>query len=300
MLGKEETRTVQINGLDSKGYGTKLFIYPSVLELTEGRKAVIWQDAVLSFCLGRPPSAFNRTILEVPVSDSNMGYNDAMFSLCNIMMRIIDPLRSEQGAHATSDVEEVEAILARAAPHLQTKDRCRTIQDRMEYNSFRIHTSFTISYICQAALRRADLDAHTAEILTIKCKETLTASVRGFLNLSTFSIVPLRTWSYVHNALSSALLLGLMGETRTNPEVRSMQESLISVLSTVEAEAEGSGTPRQKDGSSRFTNRHAKALEALQAMCVQASKVATPASIVSAEEQALIGTPARTQLENTV
>lgn len=214
------------------------------------------------------------------------------------MMRIIDPLRSEHGAQAISDVEEVEAILSRTAPHLQTKDRCRTIQDRMEYNSLQIHTSFTISYICQAALRRADLDAHTAGILTTKCKQTLIASVRGFLNLSTFSIVPLRTWSYVHNALSSALLLGLMGETRTNPEVRALQEALISTLSTVDAEAEGPGTPRQKDGSSRFTNRHAKALEALQAMCVQASKVTTPASIASAEEQALVGTPSRMQLDN--
>ena len=227
-----------------------------------------------------------------------MSYNDAMFCLCNVMMRIIDPLRLEHGGHATSDVKEVEAILARTAPHLQFKDRCRTIQDRMEYNSFQIHTSFTISYICQAALRRADLDAHSAGVLKVKCKDTLIASVRAFLNLSTFSIVPLRTWSYVHNALSSALLLGLMGETRTNPEVRSLQESLISALSGADAEIEVPGTPRQKDGSSRFTNRHAKALEALQAMCVQASKVATPASIASAEEQALIGTPSRMQLDN--
>ncbi|KKY20787.1 putative 2og-fe oxygenase superfamily protein [Phaeomoniella chlamydospora] len=244
-------------------------------------RAVFWQDTILSLCLGRPPSALYRASIAQPPWDGyNLCYFDCMFCLCDIVMHMIDPVTTESrnAARALSDVESCERLFSIAAPHLQAKENCRNLRDRMEFYALRLHVTFTVSYVCQMALRKIQGDT-SAEILGDKLKQSLIASLRAFLSLGNLSVVPIRGWSFVHHALSSALLLGIIGETKSSTEVKALQESLISVLSSADIESDSSssnGGQSTADGSRRFTNRHAKALEALQAMCSHASKGGSP------------------------
>jgi hypothetical protein len=68
-----------------------------------------------------------------------------------------------------------------------------------------------------------------------KCKESLTETVRMYLKMHSLSIIPTRSWAFTYHGLSSAVLLGILGETKTDPEVRQLQGDLISALSVTAA-----------------------------------------------------------------
>jgi hypothetical protein len=121
---------------------------------------------------------------------------------------------------------------------LRLKDACKTVQDRLQHYAIHLHTSFVVSVLCRPALRRGEsigIDANQKRILADKCKQNLTQTVRMYLKMHSLSVIPTRSWAFTYHSLSSAVLLGIVGETKTNPEVRELQGNLISALSTTAA-----------------------------------------------------------------
>jgi hypothetical protein len=53
--------------------------------------------------------------------------------------------------------------------------------------------------------------------------------------MQTFTVIPLRTWTFLHNALASALLLGIL-ESKDDADVRTLQSSLLTILMRSEEE----------------------------------------------------------------
>lgn len=56
-----------------------------------------------------------------------------------------------------------------------------------------------------------------------------------FLAMHQLSVIPTRSWAFTYHGLSSALLLGIMCETKTDPEIRQLQGDLIDALSATAA-----------------------------------------------------------------
>jgi hypothetical protein len=96
------------------------------------------------------------------------------------------------------------------------------------------------------------------------CKENLAETVRMFLNMHLLGINATRAWSITHNVLYSALVLGIVGETRTNPNVRKLQGDLINVLSVL-ASGDGETASNSDAGVDiTLTRPHSRALHALK------------------------------------
>ncbi|KAF7891730.1 hypothetical protein EAF00_008032 [Botryotinia globosa] len=74
------------------------------------------------------------------------------------------------------------------------------------------------------------------------------------------SVVTSRSWSIMHNGLSSALLLGLLGVTARDAEVQDLQDNILEIFSE-----SGDGTASSNpETNSEISPPHARAIVALK------------------------------------
>jgi len=232
---------------------------------------IVWQDSLLSLSFDRTPIAVI-TRCQVPLRPTALTegftYTEAMYHLCQ---RVLDFVKNDS-TNSQPDYNqiiansiEVENIRQKVLPALRIKEACKTVQDRLQYFAVRLHTSFVVSVLCRPALRRGahgmDLSqkAHIAE----KCKQNLTETVRMYLKMHSLSVIPTRSWAFTYHGLSSAVLLGILGETKTDPEVRQLQGDLISALSATAAKEQPSSVPKS-DKDIELSGPLSRALVALK------------------------------------
>lgn len=174
-------------------------------------------------------------------------YLEAMYHLTRLISEKLNP-----DATATVTYEEImgnceaiESIRERMHPQLRSKEAAKTAIDRLQHYACRLHTAFVVSVCCRPALRSdcTRLSAEEKQILSDKCKENLTETVRMFLSMHNISVIPTRSWAFTYHGLSSAVLLGIICETKTDPEVRGLQGDLISALSAAAAKERSSPPP---------------------------------------------------------
>lgn len=186
----------------------------------------------------------------IPVSgegpNGNYSYLETMYHLMEIISRRLNPdaVVTPSYNQIVDNCEAVETLRSRANPQLQYKENCKTALDRLQHYAIRLHTSFVISVACRPALRRdCELDPEQKKSLGDRCKVNLTETVRMFLAMHQLSSIPTRSWAFTYHGLSSALLLGILCETKTDPEVRQLQGDLIAALSATAAKDASSPEP---------------------------------------------------------
>ncbi len=196
-------------------------------------------------------------------------YTEAMYHLCR---KILEGVNNDSNSQPDYDQIiahsiDVENLREQVRPELRLKDSCKTVQDRLQHYAIRLHTSFVVSVLCRPALRRgqhAGIDPNQKRILADKCKQNLTETVRMYLKMHSLSVIPTRSWAFTYHGLSSAVLLGILGETKTNPEVRELQGNLISALSATAArENTSTGLPKS-DKDIELSGPLSRALVALK------------------------------------
>ncbi|KAE9367696.1 hypothetical protein N431DRAFT_348541 [Stipitochalara longipes BDJ] len=204
---------------------------------------IVWQDSLLSLSFDRSPIAI-MTRCQLPLGPTalteGLSYTEAMYHLCRKVLEGVNNDSTSQPDYNSIIAHsiDVEDIREQVRPELRLKDACKTVQDRLQHYAIRLHTSFVVSVLCRPALRRgacAGIDPGQKRILADKCKQNLTETVRMYLKMHSLSVIPTRSWAFTYHGLSSAVLLGILGETKTNPEVRELQGNLISALSATAA-----------------------------------------------------------------
>ncbi|KAH8662771.1 fungal-specific transcription factor domain-containing protein [Ilyonectria robusta] len=203
----------------------------------------VWHDTLASLSFDRSPMT-NIPSCSIPVCSENPAggytYLETMYHLIQIISRRLNPdvIATASYTQILDNCEAVEALLARATPQIQHKEHCKTAVDRLQYFAIRLHTSYITSVACRPSLRRdcTKLDAGQKHILAERCKVNLTETVRMFLAMHQLSVIPTRSWAFTYHGLSSALLLGILSDTRTDPEVRRLQGDLIAALSVTAKE----------------------------------------------------------------
>ncbi|RDW85883.1 hypothetical protein BP5796_04208 [Coleophoma crateriformis] len=203
---------------------------------------------------------------EKPFSE-NFSYKDAMDTLCDIIIRS----NSIGTRHATPDFGSIQATVARIE-HIRLKNighpMHSNIRQRCETCALDLHISFIIAWLCRPSLRgRHNLQSKTDVQVQLmeKCIENLLRSVRAFVQLHSLSIVASRSWAVIHNGLSSALLLGLLGETATNGEVRDLLGEILDILSRDPEEQGRQG--QDLDLDFELSAPHTRAVTALRRLC---------------------------------
>ncbi|KAJ3525560.1 hypothetical protein NM208_g11587 [Fusarium decemcellulare] len=209
----------------------------------------IWHDTLTSLSFDRCPMT-NFPCCPIPVMsptpDGNYSYLETMYHLMEIISRRLNPddMMTSTYAQIVDHCEAVENLRGRTSPQLQFKESCKTALDRLQHYAIRLHTSFVISVACRPALRRdCEFETEQKKTLADRCKDNLTETVRMFLAMHQLSAIPTRSWAFTYHGLSSALLLGILCETKTDPEVRQLQGDLIAALSATAAKDVSSPEP---------------------------------------------------------
>jgi hypothetical protein len=222
-------------------------------------------ETYLTVCYGRPSSTFlnieNDPFLHT--SRANLNYLESMYLVCGTIAKTLQPqsnqIRFVEIMEAISAVKKLEE---RALPHLQNKANGRTVQDRLEYFCLQIHSNFSVTYLTLRAIKTSKNDFNMdrtslAQDYEVSCKRTLQA----FLDMQAASGLPERNWVFLHNCLTSALLLGY-GSTKDDFATKRLPKSFFNVLMHLTEEAKTAGDPQ-----SAFSSHHSRAIEDLENMC---------------------------------
>ncbi|EHK42409.1 hypothetical protein TRIATDRAFT_202092, partial [Trichoderma atroviride IMI 206040] len=195
--------------------------------------AIVWQDCFLSVCHGRPTSVSNIQVQKLHrsnISSSFLSYTEVMRSIAYICFEVTES--NPDAEHSVRLLQSIDDCSSRAQPYLQTRDFCKNLRELLEYLALQINTSFTICFLCRPAISKStpilQTDAH--RLLIVRAKRGLQNVLERFLEFQALSIVPLRSWSMIHSALTSMLLLSIWEETRDDSKSQELQKSVLNVL----------------------------------------------------------------------
>lgn len=180
-------------------------------------------------------------------TSEGLSYLEAMYHLCGIISERLNPDATANYTYKSilGNCEAVESLRQKVYPQLRSKEACKTVVDRLQFFALRLHTSFVVSVGCRPSLRKDCTKLSDAEKkkLSDKCKTNLAETVRMFLAMHQISNIPTRSWAFTYHGLSSAVLLGILCETKQDPEVRGLQGDLIAALSAAAAKDVTSPSP---------------------------------------------------------
>jgi len=233
-----------------------------------------WHDTLTSLSFDRSPVTNMPNCCALPLASlspaGDFTYLEAMYNLIYIISRRVTPdVMADADYETISDIcNDVEDLRVRVGPHIRYKDQCKTVMDRLQYFAVRLHTAFIISVACRPAIRKDchQLKPEQKKFLAQKCQNNLTETVRMFLAMHQLSVIPTRSWAFTYNGLSSALLLGILTETKSDPEVRQLQGDLIAALSATAAKEQTSPGPyiKKSDKDIELSGPLSRALDALR------------------------------------
>ncbi|PSR80895.1 fungal-specific transcription factor domain-domain-containing protein [Coniella lustricola] len=211
----------------------------------------LWHDTLTSLSFDRAPMT-SIPCCPIPLAPRSetegLTYLEAMYHLCELINRRLNPdaLVEVTYLQIIENCQAIEQLRDRVIPQIRSKEACKSAVDRLQHFAIRLHTSFAASVCSRPALKRSqdsNLSSSERKVLASKCKENLTETVRMFLAMHQLSVIPTRSWAFTYHGLSSAVLLGLLHETKTDPEIRQLQGDLISALSATAAKDQTSPKP---------------------------------------------------------
>lgn len=202
---------------------------------------VLWQDSLLSISYDRASSAATVDCPFPPEESPQRGgitFAEAMHRICKVgldtVRNRVAPQSIEARLSRCVDLrEEIQRTQGRAADHLRDLTACRSIKDQSEYWILYLHASYMNSELCRPAISPSTADFDKSQRLRRLCIDNLMNTVEAFLGLANSSPVHTRSWAVVHRALSSALLLGILGEPLRNSRAQELLTDLTSVLRTM-------------------------------------------------------------------
>ncbi|KAJ8122755.1 hypothetical protein O1611_g9762 [Lasiodiplodia mahajangana] len=233
-----------------------------------------WHDTLTSLSFDRP-NMTNIPCCPIPIAPNaaveGLSYIEMMYHLCELISKRLNPDATADYTYQTimDNVEAVESLRTMVYPQLRSKEACKSVIDKLQHYATRLHTSFVVSVCCRPALRRdySRLNPAEQKKLSEMCKANLTETVRMFLAMHQLSPIPTRSWAFTYHGLSSAVLLGILNETKQDREVRQLHGDLIAALSAATAKERDSPSPdhiRKTDKDIELSGPLSRALAALR------------------------------------
>ncbi|KAI2621855.1 fungal-specific transcription factor domain-containing protein [Xylaria nigripes] len=233
-----------------------------------------WHDTLTSLSFDRP-NMTNIPCCPIPRAPNRpaegLSYLEMMYHLCQLISKRLNPDATADYTFQTimENCEAVESLRSKVYPQLRSNQACKSVLDKLQHYAICLHTSFVVSVCCRPALRRdcARFTGTEQNILSDKCQANLAETVRMFLAMHQLSFIPTRSWAFTYNGLSSAVLLGILNETKQDREVRQLHGDLIAALSAATAKEQNSPSPdhiRKTDKDIELSGPLSRALAALK------------------------------------
>lgn len=199
----------------------------------------------ISYDRATPTSIITRWTESHNSGPEGFSYAECMLQLCTIALDIIsnsdlrtgtrhstqlETLRPEVRRHAISEIQR------QASNHLRDLSACLSMKDILEHWNWKMHCSYVISVLYRPGLAKrvaVEQSAAHSDFRTL-CIDSLSGTVEAFIKLCSFTTFAMSSWAAVHRSLSSALLLGILGEPKRQEHVRIMLHKLITIMLDME------------------------------------------------------------------
>jgi hypothetical protein len=209
--------------------------------------AIMWQESLLSITFDRVPAS---TTMDMPDSTSlpydayvdggAFSYAGCMYQVCHVGLNIVQERRTPRDSLETlirmSKYEsELRQVMGNASGHLKSSSLCMTLKEQLQHWALYLHTSYIMAEVCREALKPKIPHTELSQAMKVTCIDSLTNTVQAFLGLSRLTSFASHSWTALSRALSSALVLGVLGEADSNEKVRSLLSQLLTCLQEIMA-----------------------------------------------------------------
>lgn len=207
----------------------------------------------------------------VTSTSGDLSHQSAMDHLADLTLRrgcISTEVSSESLRLRSSFADDIEFIKSRAPASPVDTSKAVNIQQRCEMYHLTLQFAFVKAWVCRPALRKVTLPESTEQLrlhLVNLCLQSLRECLYAFVSLQALSSYATRSWSVIHNGLSSALLLALMGEARNDAPLQQAFEDLLAMFQDHQSSADDG--PPVRCETSTLSAVHSRAVVILQKMC---------------------------------
>ena len=216
-------------------------------------------------CFGRPSSVVeNLADSCLDSSGAGLSYLECRYIISGLIARTLRAHTDAQvlALQATEAISTITKITGRGLPHIRSKDHGRTVQTRLEYLALQIHLNFGLTYLRLRIGLLPNINPQASRPSLIQdCKASCILTLQAFLDMRAGGGQPERSWVFLFNAMSSALLLGFFGD-QIDLEAKKLQKSFLKLLDKLNEEAKSAGSP-----ACGFQLRYTRAVEKLRNMC---------------------------------
>ncbi|KAL1963942.1 hypothetical protein VTN77DRAFT_7617 [Rasamsonia byssochlamydoides] len=214
--------------------------------------SMAWQDSHFSLSYDRPSTT---AVSQPDIAyrpDSRPGERDYFETMCRIISLTLEVVRGRMlSPHFQMSFKAIQAykeriqqILADAAPHLRDRKYCLSSVDHLQRLALKVHSSYITSELCRPALKAtADKNDPLLAKTRQDCVASLIGTVESYIELHSCSSHGSRAWITLQRAISSAFLLAVIDESKSEPQVWKLLRQLeVVIAERASAEGEFDGT----------------------------------------------------------
>ncbi|OGE52760.1 hypothetical protein PENARI_c009G05443 [Penicillium arizonense] len=168
---------------------------------------VVWQDALLSLCHGRPPVTSRYTSTEL--AGDNLSYTDITDYICRLGLKIVDAGEPDarDAIPSIAALGGLDNAYSRAQPHLRSRENCKTFHQHLEH----------FQALSTVPLRSWPM-VHTALISTLllciweetrsdpECRDLQQKVIEVFATAAPTSVSASQSWQWLSEGHSRALV----------------------------------------------------------------------------------------------
>jgi hypothetical protein len=251
-----------------------------ILEITICRLALLRQDGLLGACFDRTTTSPFGTSRMDPHLPSELSHKAAMDHMIDLMLR--SGIVADESQHPDLGLRRdlanaVDAIKRRTQCHRIDPPEPAGIKSQCLIQHLELQLGFVKGWVCRPALRSlgrlntSTPDTSLQQEVAAICLQGLRESLYGFVRLNSLCNYATRSWSVIHNGLSSSLLLALTGELRRDARLHAALGELLDIFEVNHAALENEdGTT---DNGTNLSRAYARAVIALRKMYVRDSHV---------------------------
>ena len=205
------------------------------------RLALVRQDSLLAACFDRRTTSPVGTEILDPYLSSPLSHKSAMDYMVDLILRsnIVAEESDRPNLTLRRDLANALDTIKRRTDRVSyDQPESADIQHQCQIHHLDLQFGFVKAWLCRPALRRLDhLDANTSGVsmereLYALCLQSSRDCLYAFVQLNTLCVHPFRSWSVIHNGLSSLLLLALTGELRRDAHLRATLGELLDTFET--------------------------------------------------------------------
>ena len=163
-------------------------------------------------------------------------FHSAMLRVCKVGLDVVrdrsKPMsQRDRYTRISVNYEEIQTVLREVADHLRDSRRCRSQRESVEHWALYLHVSYITSELFRPAISpKAASDADIPRHYRQTCLDSLANTVEAWLGLQNITQYARHSWASLHRALSSALLLGILGEHQTIEHCRRLLSRFIGLM----------------------------------------------------------------------